>query len=253
VKIYLPSSLGKEIEYWQKYRAKYIAPQLKGIEPFDIPVSLSILLLGKKAEFPLEVNGYMFHQFLPLPSANVIKNTVSLRGKNLEEELGKIENAMSKWEEIVERNSPSKHKEGDHYSKHSTLYGAGFIGKIVGELISAPIPRDDIIEDDFWLRLSKTRFDDIKTGKLFGGPPIIKQIRKRVLRPRVIDFADIYAHVVYYEDNREYFGYTPTNETLDIIFFDIKRQKELTQRSWWQRFLRRMDEELVKKGIEDEP
>ena len=240
MKVYLPRSLNSEIEYWQKYREKYIAPAIRETHSTEHPSVFILSLLGRSYNMPLEVTGYSLDLFAPLPQPSVLKNFLVVKGQDVKQSIEEMKKVFEGYGETVLRASPGRLKLAKHVAVHREQHATDMPGKIVGQLISTPIQRE-FADDDAWLEILEGFFGALKSKEIFEGMSgLRRRIAERVYRGSILDYASIFANVVYYESTREYSAYTPDRQKLDIEFYDLKTQKELREHRII-RFLKRLD------------
>jgi len=247
MKLYLPTSLNSEIRYWQLYREKRIMPAIREAHSTDLPVFFTLELYGRDYNMPLEVTGYSLQSFEPIAQPSVLKNVLIAKGKDFDPE--KVEKNILEYGETVHKASRNIYKLAMHTALHREEYKTSLYGKIIGQLISTPIRREDVGDDTLWLKFIELFYERLKTEKMYeGGSRVGKWLFKRLYRGDILDYINNFAAVIYYEDVNEFFAYTPDNQKLDIQFFDLKKQKELREHKVI-RFLKKLDKMIPSSGL----
>lgn len=243
MKVRLPTSLNVEIEYWQKYREKYLVPAIRERHSTEIPSIFTLALYGKTYDIPIEVTGYNFETFVPLPQPSVMKNWLIAKGQDPEKSNKELDAISNEYYETIESIHPTGLKLAKHVAIHSQEYKTNISGKIVGNLLSTPFPRKSI-DDEIWILMLEKLFEMVKSRQIFEGMSgLRRKLAERTYRGKILDYADIFASVIYHEDTREYSAFTPDRQKLDIEFFDLKKQKELRDHKII-RLLKRIDEKI---------
>lgn len=226
MRLYLPKSIKTEIEYWQLYREEHIIPAIHEAHSVDLPVFFTLDLYSKNYEMPLEVTGYRLRSFEPISQPSVLKNVLIAKGKDFDPE--KMEKTMLKYGETVHKASAGIHGLAMHTMLHSDEYKTSLFGKIIGQLISTPIRREDVGGDTLWLKFIEAFYEELKSGKLVEGTPrLLRWLSKRLYTGDILKYINNFAAVIYYETTQSFFAYTPDNRELEIFFVDLKKQRSM--------------------------
>jgi hypothetical protein len=219
MRLYLPKSIDLEIEHWQRYRKEHILPAIKEDHSEETPVSFLMELYGKNYDMPLEVTGYRFRDFIPLIKPTVLKNMKTALDRRLKNE--DIAEEMKKYIPSVHRASPSIDYLRKYSSFHSKNYDVDMIGKIIGGLLSVPIKREDFPEV-VWLNLIQSLYENLKSKDFFKGWSSFERwFLEPMLRGNILDYADIFASVIFYEGSKQYVAYSPDKRKYEIFFIDM--------------------------------
>jgi len=232
MRLYLPKSINEEIEHWQQYRKDHILPAIRELATRErhlgeVPVTIILDLVGQNYNMPLEVTGYRLRSFFPYIPPSIQKNLLFAKGMHFMKK--SVEIALKKYHPTVLEASPNRDLLRKRILFNSEVHKTDRTGKIIGELISTPFKRK-AIPDSVWFDLIGTFYKDIK-NKRFSGmmSDLGKEYAEPLLRGKILDYAAIFALIIFYEESKRYFAQTPDKRALDVFFIDLKKQKEIKQ------------------------